>query len=229
MCLLATLEFESGLYLYPQIQYYIYSSSLSASESDFRMYYSHCLLVTNELLLHLDFSILGCAFCATFGTDFLVSENATNYQNVWHILISTNLHCRMDSSLSLNISLSFTFDKVKRFRHHSKSFCNLCFCACNVATSIELCPTSNSHSNGFLRLISSNYGSHGLPEFVHFILKSRCSLRSAHITKSCYPFSISISLCCRIFPDLISVCKELNAAPLVDQISPSTWRHSPLS
>ena len=113
MCLLATLEFESGLYLYPQIQYYIYSSSLSASESDFRMYYSHCLLVTNELLLHLDFSILGCAFCATFGTDFLVSENVTNYQNVWHILISTNLHCRMDSSLSLNISLSFTFDTIQ--------------------------------------------------------------------------------------------------------------------
>lgn len=86
----------------------------------------HCLLVTNELLLHLDFWILRCAFRVTFDTEFLVSEKVTNYQNVWHILISTNLHCRLDSSLSLNISLSFTSDKVKRSRHHSKSLCNLC-------------------------------------------------------------------------------------------------------
>ena len=181
----------------------------------------HCLLVTNELLLHLDFSILRCAFCVTFDTDFLVSENVTNYQNVWHILISTNLHCRLDSSLSLNISLSLLLTKLRGF-DNIRNHCATC------VSVLSMWPHLLNFVQHPILTQMVFWGWSALTiaatdwlECVQFILKSRCSIRSAHVTKSCHPFSISISLCW-IFPELISVCKELNAAHLVDWISPST-------
>lgn len=173
MCLVATLEFEWGLNLYPQIQYYIGTSSLSTNwkwPSNVLRHFHSLLLVTNELL-HLDFSKFLCAFQTILIGDFYI----------WYWIPGVR-ECGQSPECIAHFDLNhfvFQVGLLPVFEH----FCVLYFWqSWEVSTPFEIilqlvcliamwlhilnfaywCPASNSHSDGVLRLISSNYGSHGL-------------------------------------------------------------------